>query len=87
MKRLAAAVFAATVLSLARYWNCDYYLKMGNSIEFGDCMVAAAMRLAKDIVERADEAIRGGNVCADLRFGHDSGLFPLVGLLGVEGAG
>ena len=75
------------ILSLARYWNCDYYLKMGNSIELGDCIVAAAGRLAKDIVERADAAMRGGGVCADLRFGHDSGLFPLAGLLGVEGVG
>ena len=75
------------ILSLARYWNCDYYLKIGNSVELGDCITAAAKRLAKDIVERADESMRGGNVCADLRFGHDSGLFPLVGLLGVEGAG
>ncbi len=75
------------ILSLARYWNCDYYLKMGNSVELGDCIVAAAARLAKDIVERADEAIRGDGVCADLRFGHDSGLLPLAGLLGVEGAG
>ena len=75
------------MLALARYWNCNYYLRMGNSAELGDSIVAAAERLAKDIVDRADEALRGGNVCADLRFGHDSGLFPLAGLLGVEGAG
>ena len=75
------------ILSFARYWNCDYYLKMGSSVELGDCIVAAAERLARDIAERADEAMRGGSVCADLRFGHDSGLFPLAGLLGVEGAG
>ena len=75
------------ILSFARFWDCRYYLGMGNSVEFGDMMIAFAERLARDIAERADEAARRGGICADLRFGHDSGLFPLVGLLGVEGAG
>jgi len=75
------------ILSLARFWDCRYYLGMGNSAEFGDWMIALAERLAKDIATRADEAARRGGICADLRFGHDSALFPLVGFLGVEGAG
>ena len=75
------------ILSLARFWDCRYYLGMGNSAEFGDGMIALAGRLAKDIAARADEAARSGGICADLRFGHDSALFPLVGFLGVEGAG
>ena len=74
-------------IALARYWNCYYYLRMGNSAEFGDRVVAAAENLARDIADRADEAMSQGGVCADLRFGHDSGLFPLAGFLGVEGAG
>lgn len=75
------------ILALARFWDCRYYLGMGNSAEFGDWMIALTERLAKDIAARADEAARRGGVCADLRFGHDSALFPLVGFLGVEGAG
>lgn len=75
------------ILALARYFNCNYHLRMGNSAEFGEFAVAAAEWLAKDIVERADEAARSGAVRADLRFGHDSGLFPLAARLGIEGAG
>lgn len=74
------------LLALARYKNCKYYLRMGNSEEMGRRMVWAAQWLARDIVQRAETAVKEG-VCADLRFGHDSGLFPLLGLLGVDGAG
>lgn len=32
-------------------------------------------------------AIADGSIAADLRFGHDSGLWPLAGLFGLEGPG
>ena len=74
-------------LALARYKSCKYYAHLGNSMEFGDRVIWAAKWLTEEIVERAEEAVKTGGVCADLRFGHDSGLMPLLGLLGVKGAG
>lgn len=38
-----------------------------------------------DIIEKADDAVAGNNRCADLRFGHDTGLGPLLSLLAVDG--
>lgn len=64
-----------------------HYGDMGNSEEFGPRRIPATLPLARDIVERADEAIANGRIAADLRFGHDSGLWPLAGRLGLEGAG
>lgn len=75
------------LMALARYKNCRYYARMGNSMELGDRVVGAAKWLADDFIERADEAVSQGGICADLRFGHDSGILPLAGLIGIEGAG
>ncbi|MBQ9548988.1 MAG: hypothetical protein IJV01_07545 [Bacteroidales bacterium] len=47
--------------------------------------VATAAPLWRRIVKEADAALAGNGHCADLRFGHDSGLGPLLNLLGVEG--
>ena len=74
-------------LALARYKNCKYYVSMGNSEEFGAHVTGAAKWLAEDFVMRADEAVDKGVVCADFRFGHDSGLLPFAGLVGLEGPG
>lgn len=75
------------LLALARYKNCKYYAGMGNSVEFGEGIVWAARRLAVDFVDRAEDAMKKGGVCADLRFGHDSGILPFAGFVGLEGAG
>ena len=75
------------LMALARYKNCRYYAGMGNSVELGDHVVEVAKWLADDFIERADEAVGQGGICADLRFGHDSGILPFAGLLGLEGAG
>ena len=75
------------ILALARYKNFRYYIGIGNSVEFGDKVTGLAKWLAKDFVKRADEAVERGGVCADLRFGHDSGLMPFIGFLGLEGPG
>ena len=74
------------LLALARYENCRFFAGMGNSEELGDEVLREATRLAEDIVRRADDAAANG-VCADLRFGHDAGLLPLAGLMGVKGVG
>jgi len=75
------------LVAFARYENFRHYLSMGNSEEFGEYVTWAGRTLAADVMERADAALAGKGPSADLRFGHDSGLWPLVSLLGVEGAG
>ena len=45
----------------------------------------AGAPLLRNIVEWADEAIAGNGICADLRFGHDSGVGPLFSLLYIKG--
>ncbi|MBR3220669.1 MAG: phosphodiester glycosidase family protein [Kiritimatiellae bacterium] len=74
-------------LALARFHDSRCYVAMGISEEFGNRNAMTAKRLLSDMVERADEAVRAGDVCADLRFGHDSGLMPLLCLVGLEGLG
>ena len=75
------------IISLARYKNSKYYAGLGNSVELGDKIMVGAKQLARDIAVRADEALSGSGVCADLRFGHDSTLMPFVGLVELEGLG
>lgn len=76
------------LVGLARARSCIHFAHMGNAAEYGYCAVGAAHDLALDIARRAEEAMTSGEkICADLRFGHDSGLLPLVGLIGIEGAG
>ena len=75
------------IFALARYKNIRNYASMGNSAELGDCITWCASRLAKDLVDRADEVLQGSGVRADLRFGHDCTLLPLAGLMGLEGVG
>lgn len=63
------------------------YLMQCNSKELGRERTALCRPLADDIVQKADEALSRGDVCADLRFGHDYPILSLFGFLGLEGAG
>ena len=45
----------------------------------------AGAPLINEIVCRAEEAINGNSICADLRFGHDSGVAPTFSFLNIEG--
>lgn len=45
----------------------------------------AGAPLIDEIVCRAEEAIKGNGTCADLRFGHDSGVAPAFSFLHIEG--
>lgn len=47
----------------------------------------AAKPLLRNIIDKADEAIRTGGECATLRFGHDSHLIRLLALMNLEGCG
>ena len=75
------------LVTVARMMDARWYALMGNSAEFGDCVVSCAAPLAEDFAVKADEAITHGGIAADLRFGHDAALWPFVCRLGVEGAG
>ena len=60
-------------------------MTMGNSEEFGEFVSASEAKLGRDMAARAEAAIADDRIAADLRFGHDSGLWPLAGFLGLEG--
>ena len=67
--------------------NLQLYLGQCNSKDFGSLRVPLAEPLVDDIVSKADEAIAGGNVAVDLRFGHDYPALTLASYLGLEGVG
>ena len=62
------------------------YYSYGISAEEGEYVASIAKPLIEDIVAKADEAVRPeSDKAADLRFGHDVGLLPLIGTIGIEG--
>ena len=61
--------------------NCQHC----RSAENGEFRVQFARPLLEDFVTRADEAVAGNDVAADLRFTHDTGMMPFFGLIGLEG--
>lgn len=60
---------------------------LGNVNEFRDEVPRVASTVVQDIVEQADRAIADPSIAADLRFGHDSGIWPVAGFLQLEGPG
>ena len=78
---------AGEIAALSRTLSARHYLAMGNSEEFGPFVSASEAPLARDIAARAEAAIADDRIAADLRFGHDSGLWPLAGFLELEGPG
>ena len=75
------------IAAFSRCLEAEMYLRMGNSIEFGDFRLSATKLLLGDFLERADNAVADARIAADLRFGHDSGLWPMAGILGIAGPG
>ncbi len=65
------------------YWYKDY----ANCPLNGGVGIKSARFLVEQIRIEADAAIAGNGVAANLRFGHDTGLLPLVGLLNLDGIG
>jgi len=65
--------------------NDMIYGLWGNSLENGDAVRDALKPLLRDFVEKADAALKDDSKrCADLRFGHDTGVLPLAALLGID---
>lgn len=73
---------------LYRMWyidNARIFLLMGESFEFGPSYLPVGAPLLKDIVEKADAALSDtSGVAADLRFGHDSAIVPLMMTMKLE---
>ncbi len=74
---------------LVKFWamrNNYFYAGCGNSVQMHEEVEKVSKPLVADFIERADDALAGGsNVAGDFRFGHDTGLLPLVGHLGITG--
>ena len=75
------------IAAISRCLEMEMYGGMANSPEFGDVHVACTQSIADDFVKCADGAISDDRTAADLRFGHDSGIWPFAGLIGLEGPG
>ena len=63
------------------------YLLNCNSVDFGDRRMPRAANMAFEMVRKADEAIAGAPVAADLCFGHDWPFLGLCSFFGLEGYG
>lgn len=72
---------------LWKAYNSGNYIKCANSKEHGDGTLGDARPLVADFVERADAALAGNGVSADLRFGHDTMLAPFLALINVNDIG
>ena len=51
----------------------------------GTSALKSASLLLQDILARADSAVAGRTVAADLRFGHDVYIIPLLALMDIQG--
>lgn len=69
----------------AVYDNYRYYVTRGPSSLNRGFPLYYAKSLLGQIIERADLAVAGGGTAADLRFGHDINLMPLIALMQFEG--
>lgn len=67
--------------------NADAYFKYGPAADSKGIVISYAKPLLRGVLDDAAAAVAGNDRCADMRFGHDSGTVPFVGLLGLSGAG
>jgi hypothetical protein len=73
------------VFMLWQSWNLHMYSQAGPSSVNGKAALRSATLLLRDILVRADAAIATGSTSADLRFGHDSYIIPLLALMDIQG--
>lgn len=69
-------------LQIRNLYFCANYGPLASTREMRS---KAVIPLLRGIVLEADAALAGNGHCADLRFGHDGGMGPLLTLLGIEG--
>lgn len=73
------------IFKMWQNYNYHYYNEMGNPTSADGAILDNARPLLENILECADAAIASGKNGADLRFGHDSTLVPLTGLMKIDG--
>lgn len=74
------------LVAQAEVLSARMYFLHANSEEFGSKNIRQADDLLADIITKADAAVApDSRRAADLRFGHDTGLIPLAGLIGIRG--
>lgn len=69
-------------------WQCvnyRFYIGNANPAMSNGLVMANASTLVENILDCADKAIKGNNTAADLRFGHDGNVIPLLALLQIDG--
>lgn len=77
---------AEELFDLWQVFNYEFYTRNSvNPINQG-LFTDSAKNLLRNILEHADEYVGSGKRGATLRFGHDSTIIPLAGLLHLEGA-
>ena len=67
----------------ARVYNAKMYIQHCGSAEQGEWRVHLMDALLRDFLRRADAAVAGNAVAADLRFSHDVGMMPFFSLIGL----
>jgi len=73
---------------LYNLWYCEnlsHFDSMSNTLENGARFNETGRKILADFIEKADAAVAGNDIAANLRFGHDSGLLPLLSYLRLEG--
>ena len=73
---------------LYQLWYADDIARfdsMANTVDNGCRFNETGRKILADFIKKADAAVEGNDVAADLRFGHDSGLLPLLSYLRVAG--
>ena len=69
----------------ASIYNAKQYYQHCGSSEQGEWRMHIMDPLLLDFIDRADAAVSGSRIAADLRFSHDVGLMPFFSLIGLEG--
>lgn len=66
--------------------NNIFYAGWANSAEMASEVATIARPLIQDIINKVEEALtENSSLAADFRFGHDTGLLPLVATIGING--
>ncbi|MCD8294986.1 MAG: histidine phosphatase family protein [Clostridia bacterium] len=73
------------LFTLQQAQSYDLYLTWSNSPELGARILSSIKPLLRDFMDKADAALEKDVPGADLRFGHDIYLMPLLALIGVNG--
>lgn len=73
------------LFTLWQAFNMVMYYNTGPSSVNGKVAIDSSKLLLSNIIECADSAIALGTISADLRFGHDTYIIPLLALMDIEG--